>query len=450
MKRWLAATMVLLSTSIALALAVPLARVVEVDQRNTFITQLDFEALRAASLLSGADPDQWSKIARSVNERTGARVVIVDSGLQLVADSDGSPTDRDFLRPEIAAALRGSLASNVRFSETLGYDLRYVAAPISQVFSVVAAVRLSLPETSVDQIVQSTRAWLSLFVLAVVVAAGAVALLLARAIATPLERLARVASTLSSDLALRADTTSGPPEVREVAHALNQTAQRLASILSRSERVAAEASHHLRTPLTGIRLRLEGIEETSVQPTIRNDAKAAIAEVDRLHRRIDQVLALARSDAGALAPDTCNAFDVLSDRLDSLRATLEARKFTLVTHLVHDIHVAMSEGELARVCDELIGNAVQYARSTVRVELRALPAGVELVVADDGPGVAQDDREAVFTRFHRGQKAAPGGSGLGLSLVRESVEARGGSVAVTDHSLGGFAIRILLPSAPSR
>lgn len=449
MKRWIATTMVLLSTVISLALAIPLARVVEIDQRNTFITQLDFEALRAASLLAGAGQEQWPAIAQDVSERTGARVVIVDAVLQLVADSEGSPVDRDFLRPEIATALQGSLASDVRFSETLGYDLRYVAAPVTQVFSVVAAVRLSLPETSVDQIVQSTRLWLTLFVLAVVVAAIALALLLARAIATPLERLARVAEALPSDLELRADAMSGPPEVRAVAQALNDTAGRLAGIVARSERVAAEASHHLRTPLTGIRLRVEAIQETSNQASVRADASAAIEEVDRLHRRIDQVLALARSDAGTAPRETCLASDVIADRLGMLSASIEARHLSLETDLTEDVRVGMSEGGVARVIDELVGNALHYARSVIRVELHLRDGVAELLVVDDGTGIAPDERERIFTRFHRGRDAVAGGSGLGLALVRESVVALGGRVSVVEHPLGGLAVEVVLPAAGS-
>ena len=158
----------------------------------------------------------------------------------------------------------------MRTSVTLGEDLRYVAAPVIQNYGVVAAVRLSLPESIVTEEVQETQRWLVVFVLTVVVAAALVAWLLARSISSPLRQVAKVAEDLPDDLDLRANEDDGPHEVRAVAIALNSTAERLSGILQRQQRVAADASHHLRTPLTGVRLRLEAIEDISDQEQVQD------------------------------------------------------------------------------------------------------------------------------------------------------------------------------------
>ncbi len=451
MTRRLVLAMAVLVAVVAAALAFPLASVVANDQRAAFISGLEVDTLTTAATMSAQPYVDWQSTATLTAERTGARVVVVSPDRSLMADSDNSSLDRLFDRPEINAALAGSLTSDVRTSQTLGTQLRYVAAPVIQNFGVVAAVRLSLPESIVDHEVQETQRWLVVFVLTVVVAAGLVAWLLARSIASPLRRVARVAEELPDDLDLRADETHGPHEVRAVAEALNSTAQRLSGILQRTQRVAADASHHLRTPLTGVRLRLEAIEDISSQDQVKDEARAATAEVDRLARRIEQVLDLARTDAGAAPMTSQDVSVIVRDRVEAASGMFAEREIALVSSLASEVYVMAPSGVVARITDELLGNALQYAREVVRVDLNVADRMALLAVSDDGPGVREDEREAVFQRFRRGSSSAPGGTGLGLALVRESAMGLGGSARAYASESGGMSVvvRIPLADAPS-
>jgi signal transduction histidine kinase len=443
--RRLVIAMAVLVAVVAAALAVPMAVVVANDQRAAFISGLEVDTLSTASSLSAEPFVDWQETAEEAAARTGARVVVVRLDRSLIADSDNSSLDRLFDRPEIDDALAGSLRSDVRTSATLGEELRYVAAPVVQNYEVVAAVRLSLPESIVTEEVQETQRWLVVFVLTVVVAAALVAWLLARSIASPLQRVAHVAEGLPDDLELRADEGHGPAEVRAVARALNSTARRLSGILQRTQRVAADASHHLRTPLTGVRLRLEAIEDISDDAQVRAEARAATSEVDRLNRRIEQVLALARSDAGIGAFAAQDASEILAGRLDAAAGMFSEGGVELTSALDPHTSVAAPAGVLARVIDELLGNALQYARSRVHVELRRSGRSAELSVADDGPGVPEAERERIFDRFSRGAGAASGGSGLGLALVRESVTGLGGSAQARVSTWGGLDVAVRIP-----
>ena len=449
MTRRLVLAMALLVAIVAAALAIPLAGVAANDRRSAFITGLEVDTLTAAATMSAQPSIDWQRTAEETAQRTGARVVVVSPDRTLVADSDRTSLDRVFDRPEIDAALAGSLTSDVRTSATLGEDLRYVAAPIIQNYAVVAAVRLSLPESIVTEEVRETQQWLTVFVLTVVIGAGLVAWLLARSVTSPLRRVAQVAKDLPDDLDLRADEASGPPEVRSVAVALNSTASRLSGILRRTERVAADASHHLRTPLTGVRLRLEAIEDTSDQEEVRADARAATAEVDRLTHRIEQVLALARSDAGATVVEHHDASAVVHDRVDAASAMFLERGIDLTSSIDPGVRAAATSGMIARVVDELLGNAIQYAASRVHVGLRDSDSAALLTVSDDGPGVPASEREAVFERFRRGSTSVPGGSGLGLALVRESVRALGGDADAVESPWGGLTVRVRFPQSGS-
>ncbi len=445
MTRRLVIAMTVLVALVALALAIPMAIVVGNDQRAGFVSELEVDTLTTAAQMSSQPFIDWQATADEVSQRTGARVVAVSPDRALQADSGGSDLDRSFDRPEIDDALAGALTSDVRTSVTLGEDLRFVAAPIIQGFQVVGAVRLSLPESIVDDEVQETQAWLAVFVVAVMAAAGLVAWVLARSIAAPLRDLARVAEELPEDLDRRARTQDGPPEVRAVAAALNGTAERLSGILRRTQRVAADASHHLRTPLTGVRLRLEAIEDITEQADVAREARAATAEVDRLTHRIEQVLELARSDASAVPVVAQDLSAILAERIDAAAVMADERGISLTTDVAPGAVVDAPRGSLARIVDELIGNALAYARSTIQVRLALLETVTVLSVSDDGPGIPEAERDAVLERFHRGVGSVPGGSGLGLALVKETVASLGGSVRVEPSPAGGARIVLELP-----
>lgn len=440
MTRRLVLAMTGLVALVALGLAVPMAVIVDNDQRAALVSDLEVEAMTTASILASEPESAWQATTETVAQRTGARVVVVSTDRQLVADSDRSDLERSFDRPEINAALAGQLSSDVRYSGTLGVDLRYVAAPVVKDERVVAAARLSLPESQVDEVIQRTRWSLAAFVAAVVVAAALIAWIIAHSIAGPLQRVAEVAEELPDDLEARADETKGPPEVRVVARTLNRTAERLSRLLRRQQQVAADASHHLRTPLTGVRLRLEAIGDTTSDPVIQRDAEAAIAEVDRLNRRIDQILALARSDAGQ-GSEAVDAGAVTVDRVAQAETIASARGVELVLDVADGLpRVLAPRGSIDRVVDELLGNALSYAQSRIAVTVRPDGSSVRIDVEDDGPGLPEAEREQIFDRFTRGSAAAPGGSGLGLALVRESAQASGGDAWIESGVDGGLRV----------
>ncbi|MFM1967020.1 MAG: hypothetical protein RL134_2745 [Actinomycetota bacterium] len=447
MTRRLVLVMTAVAALVAVALAVPMVLLVASDQRSAFVSQLEVETLAAASVLASQPQSAWPDTVEDISAQAAARVVVVDDSLVLVADSDNTGLDRSFDRPEVQSALEGSLTSSVRFSDTLGADLRYVAAPVVKDERVVAAVRLSLPETAVTDAVRRTELWLGVFVIAVVLAAALVAWLLARSIAAPLEDVADIARVLPEDLDLRAEEGRGPKEVRDVATALNSTAGRLGDMISRAQRVAADASHHLRTPLTSIRLRLEAIEDTADDPRIRGEAAAATAEVDRLTRRIDQVLALAKSDASTLGAVNSDASLLVADRIAAADPLAVERNVVIESNIEPDLVVRTLPGLVGRSVDELLGNALAYARSRVIVSLAPSADLVILRVEDDGPGVSESDRGRIFERFARGSAANPGGSGLGLALVSEGAVASGGSVRAERSAMGGLAVIVGWPSA---
>ena len=424
-----------------------MAIVISNDRHASFMSQLQNDTLAPSVALAAQPAAKWPTTVASVSAATGARVVVVNSKFTLVADSQKSAVDRMFDRPEIATAMKGTLTSGARTSSTLATDLHYVAAPVIKGEKVVAAVRLSLVDAEVAAVVRQAQIALLFFVIAVMVFAALIAWLIARSIAAPLSRVAQIAERLPDDLSLRAEEDAGPAEVQAVASALNVTAERLTGILERTHAVAADASHHLKTPLTGVRLRLEAIEDISTDEAVRVEAQKATDEVDRLTHRIDQVLALARSDAGDTLRGRCNASEVVAERIDQASMTADECDLELHQRLDDEVIAAVTAPPLARVIDELLGNAFEYAKSQVRVTLTVDDGYASLIVEDDGMGIPIIEQEVVFNRFVRGATAVAGGSGLGLALVRETARACGGDAVAFTSPLGGLAVRTTWPLA---
>jgi signal transduction histidine kinase len=450
--RLIAATTGLVILVVA-ALAFPLQMVVTRDQFAALVSKLQVEALSTASIMSSQTKNNWQATAEAEAKRSGARVIVVDGKTKtLIVDSQGSELGRVFIRPEITYALQGDLASGVRPSETLGTPLRYTAAPIIKLNSVAAAVRLTLPERDVRAVILRTRLALIAFAVVMIIISAMLAWAIAEWISNPLRRLALVAQELPEDLSLRAHTDEGPGEVRSVAMALNETAERLGTLLSRMQRVAADASHHLRTPLTGVRLRLEAIEDVSTQNEVQGDAKAALVEVDKLSRRIDQVLALAQSDAAD--SDDARSTDIsehITARVESWAHVAAEKGIVLESLIVPGLKAKSRPGAVERIVDELIGNAMIYARGSIAVTLKSFGRGpraqVILEVGDDGPGVPEEEREILFSRFQRGSNSKPGGSGLGLALVSESARADGGLAILGTSVRGGLLVTVAWPAS---
>ena len=217
-------------------------------------------------------------------------------GVSLV--DQGAPVGRDLsTRPEIAAALRGTVASGTRYSQTLGHGLLYVAVPVSSGGDVYGAVRITYPTSEIDHRVY--RYWLTLAAIGgiILVLTALVGVVLARWVARPLSALERTARRAGEgDLTVRADETRGPPEVRELAAELNVMVREVEQMVAAQRDFVADASHQLRTPLTALRLRLENLAH-DVPADGKRQLEGATVETERLARIVDGLLVLARAEA---------------------------------------------------------------------------------------------------------------------------------------------------------
>ena len=430
---------------VLLVLEVPLGVVFARGERRDLESDVKQDALVMALLaeerLEGGGSRNLQELADAYERDVGGRVVIVDAAGVSVADSEpGSPPERNFRgRPEVARALRGHVSSGWRSSETLGADLLYVAVPVPGEASIHGAVRITYRASVLTDRIR--RAWLVLAAVGAVVLGTVLlaSIALARSVSRPLRDVERAATGFGAgELSVRAPDDAGPPEVRRLARAFNDTADRLQRLLASQEAFVADASHELRTPLGALRLRLENIA-ASAGGAPAADAESAIVEVRRLSRLIDGLLALARLDGRSPTPRAIDLAPVIDARQRVWEPLADERDVTLATSVPATARALVSEAHLEQVVDNLIANALEVAPpgSTVTVRVEDGDGGVALHVVDEGPGLTEEERARAFDRFWRGDRTTPG-SGLGLAIVRRLVELDGGEVGLESAPGGGI------------
>lgn len=464
MTRRLLLTYLAITAFVLIVLEVPLGIAFAENERDRLTTKLELDATVVATyvedaLKSGSPAGTTEVAAASYAERTGARVVIVDAAGRTIADTGRAGDDfpevgRDFSsRPEVQTALSGQRANGVRWSDTLGTNIKYVAVPVTSGGNVHGAVRLTYPTDQIDRAIRAN--WVRLGLLAIVVlgTTAAVGTLLARSFTRPLHSLEDVAESLAGgDLGVRANLGSGPPEIRHLAAAFDRMAARIEELLAQQRRFTANVSHDLRTPLTALRLRLENLED-SVDLTDRADVEAALAETARLSRLVDRLLAFARADAESAERVVVDIASSARERTLVWTPLAEERGVRLRCEAPPALAAQTLPDAPAQILDNLVANAIEVAPEATEVTVRVTRAGewVELHVLDAGPGMSQEQRNMAFERFWRGPTetgagADGDGSGLGLAIVRQLAEAGGGEAGLDEAPGGGLDAWVRLRS----
>jgi len=437
---------------VLLILEVPLGLSFARAERNRLEAGVRHDALslaiRAEENLERNDASKLKALASGYQHDTSARVVYVDATGNVLADSD-PPVEgpRNFAsRAEIAKALRGQEASGTRYSSTLRSDLLFVAAPVSSGGKILGAVRVSYPLSYVDARVRRVAFALVGVAGVVLVVVFLVSLALARSVTRPLSEVQRGADRLGrGDLGTRVPVPKSPREITVLATSFNRTAERLEQLVDSQQEFVADASHQLRTPLAALRLRLEFLEG-EVSGDASEDLDGAIAEVQRLSRLVDGLLALARAEQQRAAVEPLDLVEIVDGRVAAWSAFAAEREVALAADVPAPRRVLATPGHLEQVLDNVLNNALEVAPAGSSITIGARRRGdrAELRVSDAGPGMTAAQREHAFDRFWRAPDTRRSGTGLGLAIVRQLVVADGGEVTLEESPAGGLAVVVTL------
>ena len=211
----------------------------------------------------------------------------------------------------------------------------------------------------------------------------------------------------------------------------------------------ADASHQLRTPLTGLRLRLESLTDRfRGDDRVAAELEASMAEIDRLSLIVDELLILSRAGEHELPGAEIELADVANRAIERWRDLARERDIALEVGGIGEPAVVWCAGpDLDRSIDSLVENALRYSPggSTVTIEVGA----DRIEILDEGPGLEAGEEEVVFDRFRRGSagRRGPSGTGLGLSIARELTRQWGGEVTLAAREGGG--VRATISFAPA-
>jgi signal transduction histidine kinase len=379
------------------------------------------------------------------NEDTRAQVVTLDGrvlsgtpSLRSVAPISAPPP---LGRPEVLRTVRQLPAGDGVFRVLS----RRVSGPHGPVVVHVAG--------ALDDVQQSSRvlaAGLAVSVPAVTAVLAVLVWGLVGRTLRPVEALrSEVAAISGTDLARRVPQPAGDDEIARLARTMNAMLDRVEQATARQRRFVADASHELRSPLTRIRSELEVdlAHPDTADPTA--GLRSALGEIGGLQRLVEDLLQLARSDAGAMG--VRRRLVDLDDIVLREAGRLRAQGWVKVDCSgVSAAQVAGDAEQLGRAVRNLADNAARYADQQVILTLAEQDHRAVLTVADDGPGIPPEHHQRVFERFTRLDQArsqATGGVGLGLAIVADIVQRHHGTITIDPHHQPGARFIITLPTA---
>jgi len=443
---------VLLLAIIALGvpLALSLSARVNDEVRSQAQSQADLVAATAADLLASSRRSDLAVLVSTSAATVRGRVLVVDRAGVVLADSAVPPElgSNYAGRPEIASALRGRQFQAQRASHTLGEQILATAVPIIRGGAPAGAVRVTQSVASVHAAINRAELGLALIAATVLALGLAVGVVIARQIARPLGRMEDVAlSVAGGDLSARA-VIEGSREQRSLGASFNLMAERLERLLAYQRAFVADASHQLRTPLTGLRLRIEEAGAAGVTPAAASELEAAVTEVDRLASIVEELLVLSRAGERELPGERLDLDTVAEYALARWQAAAAKEGITLGLEGRPGVQAWSAAADAERALDALIENALRYSPPGSEVTLAVVPGAIE--VRDRGPGLALGEEELIFARFHRGSagRGGPPGSGLGLAIARELAQEWDGDVTLRNREGGGATAALSLPVDP--
>lgn len=290
-------------------------------------------------------------------------------------------------------------------------------------------------------------------VLPIAVAAPIVGLFIWWLISASLAPLARVVRALRERgvEALEPLPAQGlPSEVSPLIDAFNALLARLAAAFDAQRAFTADAAHELRSPLTALKLQLDLLHGARDEAE-RNDAVQRLrAGIERAHRLVEQLLALARAEPGTTAAHAAvDLAQVTRQAVADTAALAASLGGSVDVQAPRELILRGDADALRSLVRNLIDNALKYGGTPpqVRVHLGRGAGVATLVVDDAGAGIPEAERERVFDRFHRREPGRGSGSGLGLAIVRTVARAHGGGVQLANSPLGGLRVEVRLAAA---
>lgn len=435
------------------ALAVPFA--VSLADRRTALLAAERERQLSSLADAAAGPDiPLQLLVDRYHDVYAEDLLVIGSDGGTLAVGGLEMTD-----PEVATAANRALigAPMQSWGRIMPWhDRRRLAAEgVRSEGELVGAVVVAVDTSAASRDVARGWVWLAVGCLGFLMLGAVVARGLTRWVLRPLDGLERAVTEMTAGVAGPPADVAGPPELRDFTSAFNTMAQVVQASLDHQRRLVADASHQLRNPLAAVRLRADTLE-TYVSDEGHSTYSSMSAELDRFEDLLRQMLRLARAEQlsgsrqvglDTAATESTDLGDVIAERV-AFWKPLADKADQRLRHR-HDTtrpSAQVARHEVEQLLDVALDNAVRYAGPGTTVTVSAQPSGdmVDLVVSDDGRGLADEDLSKAATRFWRGEDDRAG-TGLGLAIAAEIASGYGGDIGVERAPEGGLLVRYRLP-----
>ncbi|MFE0693748.1 ATP-binding protein [Streptomyces sp. NPDC058869] len=268
-----------------------------------------------------------------------------------------------------------------------------------------------------------------------IVSAVLLAVRQANRLASPLTDLAETAERLGSGDPRPRHKRYGVPELDRVADVLDSSAERIARMLTAERRLAADASHQLRTPLTALSMRIEEISVTDDPETVKEEANIALTQVERLTDVVERLLTNSRDPRTGSAV-VFDLDEIIKQQIEEWRPAYRSTGRALVCSGKHGLRAVGTPGAVAQVLAALIENSLMHGGGTVALRTRVTGNQVVVEVTDEGPGVPAELGARIFERTISGRNS----TGIGLAVARDLAEADGGRLELLQQHPAVFAL----------
>lgn len=407
--------------------------------------------------LSGLDRLNEENVAAAmaVVEETGlSRILVTDETGRVLYDTreTGGAVGKYIFYAEIIQALLGNDAFSCSYRN--GAFRSRATSPVLYQNRIIGAVYAYEYDTGQAALLEELQTNLLRLSGVIGVVVLALSLILSMALTKKIGQLLTAIRKVREGAYSHRAEIGGHDEIAQIGQEFNSLTDRLQTTENARRRFVSDASHELKTPLAAIRLLSDSILQTEdIDPVTTREFVMDIGqEAERLSRITEDLLRLTRLDSGVLdEPTAVDVLPVLEQVMRMMGLVAREKGVEMTYEAAEGCVVQATRDEIHQVIYNLVDNAVKYsAGGAVQVSLGIEEGQAALRVADNGPGIPEEDLPRVFERFYRVDKArsrAAGGTGLGLSIVSDTVRRRGGTVEAVNRPQGGIVFTVRWPLA---
>lgn len=388
---------------------------------------------------------------------TNIRGVVVNKSYTVLYDtnSESKMNGKVFMRDVLRRALMGEQVQMMNDRES-DRKMLYTAVPVIANGQIVGGVYLAHTVENIVTTIRTIRTSLIIFSVLITLLIGMLSFGVSYIITSPMEEFTEAAKEISKGNFSKRVKAKGSGEIAEMGNALNYMCEELNQIEEKRRKFVSDASHELKTPMTGIKLICDSLVaiDNPDSAMVKEFMVDMSEEVDRLTRIVERLLVLTKLDAGESSV-SMEKSDVrlLSGHIVKKLAPIAAERNIKINEEYHEglfAPVMMDYDRLYEAVYNVVDNAVKYSPpdSEVYVDISENDEWVFIKISDSGPGIPEEASERIFERFYRlddSRARETGGTGLGLSIAREAVVMHGGSITVSENENGGSVFTIILP-----